>query len=333
MAAFALKDQDNNDRTRDDLLGKVWIASFQFTRCTGPCPTISKTMERLQKDLASRPDVRLVTFTVDPDNDGPSELKEYAGRFHANPDRWLFLWGKDREGLYRFFREQFHIHAALREGNVPVGQKVDHQTRLVLIDRKGYIRGYYDGLPDLSTGPGESPLPDPEKTFEQDLKRLERRVDKLLLPETPSYLPSDFPFFNAFLNGVCVVLLLLGYSAIRLRLYRVHGALMLTAIAVSALFLASYLYFHIVIKGGQPTRFADQAIGAPAWVGWLYAGILLTHTLLAVVATPLALYTAYQGLAGKLRRHVWIGRITLPVWLYVSVTGVVVYWMLYRMYP
>ncbi len=78
----------------------------------------------------------------------------------------------------------------------------------------------------------------------------------------------------------------------------------------------------------DPTRF-----GGPEGVRLLYFAILGSHTLLAVVVAPLALYTAYQGIRDNIQRHVWIARFTLPMWLYVSVTGVVVYWMLYRLYP
>jgi uncharacterized membrane protein YozB (DUF420 family) len=80
------------------------------------------------------------------------------------------------------------------------------------------------------------------------------------------------------------------------------------------------------------TRFEDQAPGAPGWVRPLYLAILLSHTVLAAVVAPMALFTAYQGLRGRLDSHVRIARWTLPIWLYVSVTGVVVYWMLYRLY-
>jgi uncharacterized membrane protein YozB (DUF420 family) len=108
---------------------------------------------------------------------------------------------------------------------------------------------------------------------------------------------------------------------------------MLSALVVSAVFLTSYLYFHFVVRRGEPTYFADRAPDAPSWLGYVYGGILLTHTLLAVVVAPLALITAWQGLRGKLKRHVRVARWTLPIWLYVSITGVVVYWLLYRLYP
>jgi uncharacterized membrane protein YozB (DUF420 family) len=191
------------------------------------------------------------------------------------------------------------------------------------VDRRGHVRGYYDGLRDPR-------WPDPEEKYQSDLRRLVRQVDELRLP---SFFPRDVPLFNASLNAVSALLLILGYSAIRIRRVRIHAACMLSAIVVSAVFLASYLYFHIVIKVGQPTRFSEQAPTAPDAIRYLYLGILVTHTVLAVFATPLALFTAYQGLRGRLQRHVRIARWTLPIWLYVSVTGVVVYWMLYRLYP
>jgi uncharacterized membrane protein YozB (DUF420 family) len=145
--------------------------------------------------------------------------------------------------------------------------------------------------------------------------------------------PNDLPSLNAALNTTCAVLLLAGYLAIRTRRIALHKACMLTALGVSAAFLASYLYYHFAVKSGEPTHFADRAPDAPRWVGLLYLAILLTHTLLAVVVAPLALFTAWQGLRGNFKRHVRIARWTLPIWLYVSVTGVVVYWMLYRLYP
>jgi putative membrane protein len=135
--------------------------------------------------------------------------------------------------------------------------------------------------------------------------------------------PGDWPLLNAFLNGAAAVLLVAGYTAIKLRQVRLHIGSMLTALLVSAVFLTSYLYYHLAIQRGNPTRYGGD--GALAIV---YYVILVTHVILAVVVAPLALFTAYQGLRGNLDRHVRIARWTLPLWLYVSVTGVVVYLML-----
>jgi uncharacterized membrane protein YozB (DUF420 family) len=142
----------------------------------------------------------------------------------------------------------------------------------------------------------------------------------------------DFPALNAGLNSLSAVLLVLGYVAIRRKRVRVHATCTLSALVVSALFLASYLYFHLVVRQGQATSFASQWPQAPDWVRQLYLAILFSHTVLAVVVAPLALVTAYLGLRGRFPRHVRVARWTLPLWLYVSVTGVVVYWMLYRLY-
>jgi uncharacterized membrane protein YozB (DUF420 family) len=103
---------------------------------------------------------------------------------------------------------------------------------------------------------------------------------------------------------------------------------MLVALTVSAAFLASYLYYHVIVRNWQSTHFVG-----PEGVRTLYLGILLTHTVLAIATAPLALFTAFLGLAGRIARHKKLARWTLPIWLYVSVTGVVVYWMLYHLYP
>ena len=143
----------------------------------------------------------------------------------------------------------------------------------------------------------------------------------------------DFPALNAALNSLSGVLCVLGYIAIRRRAVQVHKTCMLSAVAASAVFLASYLWFHIVIRAGKETQLKDQwPSEAPDWLQTLYYGILISHVILAVLVTPMVLYTAYLGLKGRLQRHVWLARWTLPIWLYVSITGVIVYWMLYRLY-
>ena len=136
---------------------------------------------------------------------------------------------------------------------------------------------------------------------------------------------EDLPGVNAILNASSALLLIAGYVAIRRRAVTVHKTCMLSALAVSAIFLSSYLYYHFVVKNGRPTPF--QGVG---WVRGVYFTILLTHTILAIVVAPLALTTAYFGLRNKLLRHMKLARWTLPIWLYVSITGVIVYWMLYR---
>jgi cytochrome oxidase Cu insertion factor (SCO1/SenC/PrrC family)/uncharacterized membrane protein YozB (DUF420 family) len=318
VADFTLTQRDGQTLTRDDLLGKVWIASFVMVNCPdGKCPQVTGTMKRLQDDLAGRRNLLLVTFTVDPNRDSPAKLTDYASLHGADPERWQFLTGD--EGTIDKLVRSFSVRAGPR-----VKGQVDHSQKLFLIDRHGHIRGMCDGLEDRYS---------PEGYFESRLRQFERKANKLLEPELPAYFPRDFPAFNASLNALSGALILLGYLAVRNRFVRLHVLCMLTAIGVSAVFLASYLFYHLAIKEGRPTRFVDQAPGAPLWVQYLYLGILGTHTLLAVFVAPLALYTAYRGLRGQILKHVRIARWTLPLWLYVSITGVVVYGMLYRLYP
>jgi putative membrane protein len=119
--------------------------------------------------------------------------------------------------------------------------------------------------------------------------------------------------------------LLLGWIAIRMRYEIIHKILMLLALAVSMVFLASYLYYHFVVMEMAPTRFRGEGP-----IRQVYFVILLSHTILAIAVAPMAIYITVQGLRNALAAHVKLARWTLPLWLYVSVTGVVVYWMLYR---
>jgi uncharacterized membrane protein YozB (DUF420 family) len=102
---------------------------------------------------------------------------------------------------------------------------------------------------------------------------------------------------------------------------------MLSALGVSSIFLTSYLYYHFAVRHGEPTRFSEQG---PIRI--VYFTVLWSHIVLAIAIVPLALTTAYQGLRGQFDRHVRLARWTLPIWLYVSVTGVIVYWMLYHLF-
>ena len=133
---------------------------------------------------------------------------------------------------------------------------------------------------------------------------------------------SALPTVNAALNATCAVLLVIGFALIRARRIRAHLTVMTSAFAVSALFLVSYVTYHYH-AGSRP--FTGQGIIRP-----IYFFLLLTHIVLAAVIVPLVLTTLMRAWRGDFVRHRWIARITLPVWLYVSVTGVLVYWMLYH---
>ncbi len=136
---------------------------------------------------------------------------------------------------------------------------------------------------------------------------------------------SDLPTVNAVLNGTSAVLLTIGYYFIRRRNRDTHRAFMLAAFASSTLFLISYVIYHLNV-GSVP--FQGQG-----WIRPVYYAILLSHVLLAAAILPLALLTLSWALRKRFGRHRRIARWTLPLWLYVSVTGVIVYLMLYQLYP
>jgi len=135
---------------------------------------------------------------------------------------------------------------------------------------------------------------------------------------------SSLPVVNASLNALATILLLCGYVAIRRRKIQVHRALMLSAFVTSVLFLISYVIYHAHV-GSRP-------FPGHGPIRTVYFTILISHIVLAAVIPPLAAVTLWQALRSRFERHVRIARWTLPLWLYVSVTGIVVYWMLYQMY-
>jgi putative membrane protein len=135
-----------------------------------------------------------------------------------------------------------------------------------------------------------------------------------------------FPALNAVLNGTSAVLIGAGYYCIKSGRRAAHKRFMLTAFVTSTLFLISYLYYHLVLRAGV-THFQGEGIWRP-----MYFAILLSHTILAVVVVPFILVTLYRALKGNFVRHKAIARWTFPIWLYVSVTGVVIYFMLYKIF-
>jgi uncharacterized membrane protein YozB (DUF420 family) len=134
---------------------------------------------------------------------------------------------------------------------------------------------------------------------------------------------SDLPAINATLNGTCAVLLSIGWYLIRRGRIETHKKVMIAAFCTSVLFLISYLTYHAQVGS---VRFTKQG---PIRV--VYFTILLTHTVLAAVIVPMVLMSLSRGLKRQDARHYAIARWTMPLWLYVSVTGVIVYVMLYRL--
>src|SRR5262249_38336358 len=152
VPTFQLTDETGKPFNKSSLDGKVWVADFIFTTCTGPCPRMSSLMRRVQQASSGMPAVKLVSFTVDPEHGTPEALAQYAARYHAQPERWRFLTGP-REQLHQLARYAFKL------GNVD-GQLI-HSTRLVLLDGQSRIRGYYGTEQD-----------DPAEQLVRDIKRV-----------------------------------------------------------------------------------------------------------------------------------------------------------------
>ena len=173
VGSFSLTERNGQTVTEKDLAGKVWIASFVFTRCMGNCPAVTATVRQLQSKLKDEPDVMFVTFTVNGEHDTPTELKQYADRYQADAQRWFFLTG-DETTIRKLLQERFKQSA----GDEPTAgvKHLDalntHSTRLVVVDKKGVIRAMFDGMRNTN-------FPDSEERFTDGMKRLEEKVKQL----------------------------------------------------------------------------------------------------------------------------------------------------------
>ncbi len=136
---FQLVNQNGQAFGSAQLIGKIWIADFVYTTCPGPCPMMSSRMSELQKPL-QKTDVHLVSFSVDPEKDTPQVLRGYAEKLQADPARWDFLTGP-KSAIYKLSHDGFKL--AVSDGSQEQGIPV-HSTRMVLVDRHGQIRGYYE---------------------------------------------------------------------------------------------------------------------------------------------------------------------------------------------
>lgn len=134
---------------------------------------------------------------------------------------------------------------------------------------------------------------------------------------------ANLPLINAILNSSSFTFLLLGYYFIRKKKIKAHKACMLTVFGLSILFLISYVTYH--------SMQGSRAFQGEGWIRPIYFAVLISHTILAMAIVPMALVTLIRGLRGRYARHKQLARWTLPVWLYVSVTGVLIYIMLYEL--
>jgi protein SCO1/2 len=142
VPAFTLTDQDKKPFGTEDLKGKIWVVDLIFTNCGGTCPMLTSEMATLQKSLTKTPDVHLVSISVDPHNDTPEVLAEYAKKYLADTRSWHFLTGPVST-IYTIARDGFKLTVDSTAGDPQ--SPILHSERFVLVDKKGNIRAFYDG--------------------------------------------------------------------------------------------------------------------------------------------------------------------------------------------
>ncbi len=301
LGSFRLTERSGRAVTEADLAGDVWVAAFVFTRCPMSCPRISSVMKKDLQGPLGDAGVRLVSISVDPDYDTPAVLARYAAGLGADPDRWWFLTGKQDE-VVDLILDRFHLPIE-KDPGADADAKVEavrHSPRLVLVDRGNKVSGYFDS--------------DDPKAVAKLVAKARRKASWA----------RKLPAVNATLNGTCALLLMLGWVLILTKRARGHAACMISAVVVSSVFLGCYLIYHF--QAGS-VEFPGEG-----WPKVVYRSILLSHTVLATFGVvPLVSLTLIRAIRKDFHRHASIARVTFPIWLYVSITGVVIYWMLYQM--
>jgi len=310
---FAFSERSGRTIGSADLLGEVWVVGFFFTRCAGPCPKLSSNMQGAQAQLAES-GVKLVSISVDPNFDTPAVLAEYAERYDADADRWWFLSGPE-QATYDLMQDSFFLGVSTDMDEI-AALRVTHATKLVVVDREGAIRGYYDG--------------ESEEGVAGAVARA-RWLDAHTGSAAAAATRSRLPLVNACLNATAAMLLLAGIFAIKQQRKVAHANLMRAAFLVSIAFLASYLYYHFVVVPAQGGTVPYN--GAGAMRGIYFFVVLIPHVIGAMINLPMVLGTLWFAHRERWESHKRLARWTFPLWLYVSVSGVVVYLMLYPFNP
>ncbi len=305
---FTLINQDDHPFSDADLAGKTWVVDFVFTRCGGPCPMMTQKMVKLAKQIQS-PDARFVSISVDPSYDRPAVLAKDQG---ATDPRFVFLTGEPME-IYALAEKGFKLTARPSLD----GSMIDHDEHFLLIDGSGGIRGVYHSRDDAKMA-----------ELVTDATTLTSGANIRSSPGSNPWI-ARFPAINASLNAISGILLCLAMMFIQIRRVRIHAALMIAAVISSTIFLACYLTYHTLkYQAGSATTVFPTSPIRP-----LYLVILLSHTILAVVVVPLVVMTLIRAWRRQWDRHRRIAKPTFWIWLYVSATGVIVYWMLYHLAP
>lgn len=354
VGEFELVDQTGAPVTRESLLGKPWVANFVFARCTFQCPATCRKIMELNQELAEV-DVRFVTITVDPEYDTPQVMAEFSQVWGAEPNRWIFATGSPDQ-VWQLIRQGFKVSAWENVGTARTpGMEFAHDNNLIHVDASGRILGRYNSAVDTELVTlkrvltGKIETPDKHRPATQEairaLELLKDAVRESQTSVTGESRPGDdrgfdeilaklppwarrLPETNAMLNGLATILLLVGFVAIKAGRPRLHQQLMLTAFGVSILFLGSYLAYHYALHeyaGVRGKPYSGTGIMRP-----VYYSVLISHVILAATVPVLAIGSIVHGLRENWSSHRRWAKIAFPIWLYVSVTGVIIYWMLYR---
>ncbi|MDB5321585.1 MAG: putative rane protein [Phycisphaerales bacterium] len=312
---FTLTNQDDRPFSDADLVGKTWVVDFVFTRCGGPCPMMTQKMVKLSKQIKS-PDARFVSISVDPTYDRPAVLKQYAKDQGATDPRFVFLTGEPK-AIYDLAEKGFKLTARPSLD----GSSIDHDEHFLLIDGSGGVRGIYHSRDDVKLAQlvADATALTSDANISSGGGMSDNRRAWI----------ARFPAINASLNAISGILLCLAMMFIQIRRVRIHAALMIAAVISSTVFLACYLTYHTLkYQAGSATTVFPTSPVRP-----LYLVILLSHTILAVVVVPLVVMTLVRAWRRQWDRHRRIAKPTFWIWLYVSATGVIVYWMLYHLAP
>lgn len=338
---FNLVDQTGKEFTKGDLLGKPWIVNFVFAQCPHQCPITSRTMMEFDKTV-EKVDMRMVTITVNPEQDDVEIMRKYAEIWEADPKRWIFATGQP-EDVWKLIREGFKVTAWENVGTArQPGMEFAHDNNIIHVDATGKILGRYNStdpkemsvLRTVLKGDRETPeefrpaviaaKASQEQTVRDYMSQM--KSDPLeKLPEWARRLPAT----NAMLNALATVLLLMGFSAIKVKYIRLHKKLMLYAFGVSCAFLVSYLLYHFALHHYAGLR--GKPFEQTGTIRTVYYSILISHVFLAALVPVLAIVTIVKGLRANWESHRRWAKVTFPIWLYVSVTGVIIYWMLYQL--
>ncbi|MEZ6056323.1 MAG: DUF420 domain-containing protein [Planctomycetaceae bacterium] len=331
---FFLTDHLNRPVTKETFLGQPWVVNFIYGSCQTHCPATMREIQELNRRLANV-DVRFVTITVNPEQDTVENLSILAKQYGADGERWRLLTGAFID-IRELIEKGFHQPVVDTSRMLLV-----HSLNLMQVDAEGRVVGVYryayqtdhatDELNNLALVlqgrmeiPDENRYPPLPTTSDPRLTPSTRGDAPKLLVEIPAWVDA-LRSANALLNGIATLLLLAGIWAIKSKRPDLHKQLMLAAFVTSIAFLVCYLSYHAGLKhytgqGHKPYAGAES-------LATLYRVILWTHIPLAALVPGLAIVTIRRGLRQNWEGHRKLAKITFPIWLYVSVTGVIIYWM------